>query len=174
MGLNNIELPGVVIAELYKNGLLEEVSPGKGDKENAPAYRRDAGVIPVQYLGKNAKRITILVHYPSDVYLPEEQLTFLGNVLKACGLNAGDIAIVNTAMRTLDAETIIRELGTAKLLVFRNMPLLNIPGEPFTVTKFANIPVLTAPTLETMNGDSEESKLLKSKLWVCLKQLFDV
>lgn len=167
MSLNNIDLPGIVIAELYKNNLLEA-----SEKESRKETAEKKKTTQVQYLGKNGKHITILVHYPSDVYLPEEQLNFLGNVLKACGLNIGDIAIVNTAMRTLDAATILKELETDKLLVFRNMPLLNIPGEPFTITKLGNIPVLTAPTLETINHDSEDSKLLKSKLWGCLKQMF--
>lgn len=172
MSLNNIELTGTVIAELYKNGLQE--LPGKGDKKNMSPYRPDIGSISALHLGKNLKHITILVHYPSDVYLPEDQLSFLSNVLKACELNIGDIAIVNTATRSLDADTILRELKTEKLLVFTNIPLLNIPGEPFTITKMGNIPVLMAPTLETINTNSEESKLLKSRLWVCLKQLFGV
>lgn len=170
MSLNNIKLPGIVIAELYKNDLLE--TPGKGDQETITVEKDKT--TPVQYLGKNKKNITILVHYPSDVYLPEEQLTFLSNILQACGLSIGDIAIVNTAMRTTDVTTILTELETSKLLVFRNIPLLNIPGEPFTITKTGNVAILTAPTLETMNSNSEESKLFKTKLWICLKQLFNL
>lgn len=169
MSLNNIELSGIVIAELYKNSLLEV--PGKEEKK-APVEKEHVPFI--QYLGKNRKHITIIVHYPSDVYLPEEQLTFLGNVLKACRLNTGDIAIVNAAMRTIDAATLLKELKTEKLLVFRNMPLLDIPGDPFTITSFSNIPTLTAPALETINTTLDESKLLKSRLWNCLRQLFNV
>lgn len=174
MSLNNIDLPGIAIAELYKNSLLEEISGKKEQKtEAAPAEKRTKPV-SVQYLGRNGKYITILVHYPSDVYLPEEQLNFLGNILKACGLNIGDIAIVNTAMRTLDAETILKELETEKLLVFRNIPLLGLPGEPFTIINRGTIPLLTAPALDTINTHSEDSKMLKARLWGCLKQLFDV
>src|SRR5581483_7571973 len=111
MGLNKIDLPGIVIAELYKNDLLEELSSEKGDKEKGLKYRRESvGSPSVPHLGKNLKHITILVHYPSDVYLPEEQLNFLSNILKACGLNIGDIAIVNTAMRAMDADVVLKEL----------------------------------------------------------------
>jgi len=33
---------------------------------------------------------------------------------------------------------------------------------------------LQVPALEELNGDSEQAKLLKTKLWVCLRQLFQV
>lgn len=172
MSLNNIDLPAAVIAELYKNNLLE--IPEKGDKENKLINQRNTGVIPVPHLGKNQKRITILVHYPSDVYIPEDQLTFLSNILNACGLHIGDIAIVNAGIRNLDFATIVKELQTEKLIVFRNIPLLDIPGDPFKIIKLGDVTVLNVPTLEKMNGNSEDSKLLKSKLWVCLKQLFNI
>ena len=173
MSLNNIDLPGIVIAELYQHDLVE--APGKtGRKEKETSAIKKAKKTSIHYLGKNEKHITILVHYPSDVFLPEEQLSFLSNVLKACGLNAGDIAIVNTAMRTVELETILEELETSELIVFSNIPLLDIPSEPFTIKKIGATTVLTAPTLENMNNDSEESKRQKSRLWACLKQLFNV
>lgn len=185
MSLNDILLPGIVIEELYKNVLLHEPSaassePDKRSEKGSGTFPLSKGAsspetLKTPYLGKNIKHITILVHYPSDVYIPEEQLTFLSNILKACELTIADIAIVNVAMHAIDITTLLTELATEKLLVFRNYPLFNLPGEPFTVTSLnEKIPILTAPALETVNGATDENKVFKSKLWNCLKQLFDM
>ena len=51
----------------------------------------------LKYLGGNAKNIAFLVNCPTDVFLPDKHLDWLGKMLTACQLNLGDVAIINIA-----------------------------------------------------------------------------
>jgi hypothetical protein len=173
MGLNNIELPASLVADLYRNDLLEEeltASPVHSEKK-APAIDKT-----LQYLGKNLKNVVLLVNYENDVYLPENQLTFLTNILLACKLNLADVAIVNYNKQQPSLESLVHTLKPNCLLVF------GIPGfdsslagiNEFTVRTTEAGTFILSPTLESLNNTSQEGKLLKSKLWLCLKQFFNV
>lgn len=126
---------------------------------------------PIRYLGNNNERITILVHYPEEPFIPEEQLAFLGNILGACKLNIGDTAIVNTGRQPADLGSLKEELNPRQLILLGDHSA--ITGEAFFVIKDREgISVLTAPPLETLNQDTATAKALKGRLWQCLKQLF--
>jgi hypothetical protein len=44
----------------------------------------------------------------------------------------------------------------------------------FSIKIIHGISLLAAPALEKLNQNNEEGKLLKSKLWICLKEFFSV
>ncbi|HEY4151677.1 MAG TPA: hypothetical protein VGM41_22210, partial [Chitinophagaceae bacterium] len=131
---------------------------------------------PLQYLGKNQKKTTILVHYPSEVYVPEAGLNFLTSILQACRLNLGDVAIVNHAHHPLPPADLCSQLQSQYLLVFgvplSDPALQTLP--PFTPLQQNGCNIVLAPPLDQLNNNSPEGKLLKTKLWGCLKQLFNV
>lgn len=173
MGLNELTLPASLIADLYKQHLTEPLA-AKAQKTETPA-----AVIPpkgLPFLGKNQKNIGVLVNYPNDVYLPDLQLNFLTSILQACRLNLGDVAIVNHHKTAVGFQELQQQLDCRQLLVFGLTPAAlgveeNPPFSAFTVN---GCQLVFSPAAEQLNNNDAESKLLKSRLWACLKQLFSV
>ncbi|HEY4147976.1 MAG TPA: hypothetical protein VGM41_03560, partial [Chitinophagaceae bacterium] len=96
MGLNDIQLSAAQVVDFYGRHLLadSENAPAASPRITDPEPARPAKPSippaqavqpatqpptpkPLQYLGKNQKQITILVHYPKEVYVPETELNFL-------------------------------------------------------------------------------------------------
>ncbi len=176
MSLNDIILSPVTISALYKKSLVdtgaqalkkqETVTPKSGESTATP-------FIPA-YLGNNLRQVAILVQYEDEVYLPEEQLQFLTSILKACQLNIADIAIINAARHPAGPDTLKENLGTRQLIVFGVFKGITDGMEAFTIAERNGISLLVAPELEKLNQQTADGKLLKGKLWLCLKQLFNV
>ncbi|MBA4168280.1 MAG: hypothetical protein H0X41_12200 [Chitinophagaceae bacterium] len=155
--LNNIVLTSTMLENLYGRSLVEIQIPRPDSKP------------PVRFLGNNAKNVTVLVHNAHCAFLPEEQLSFLSKMLLACKLNTGDVAILNMANGATLPE-ITGQLQPEKLIAFG----VNI--EPsvqlLTIGRYGSASLLHAPDLEELVTESDEAKLLKGRLWACLKHLF--
>src|SRR5687768_17357385 len=170
MSLNNLILPDLLVTHLYKDTLIS-----LREKE-IPAEKPEKADVP-QFLGSHLKQIAVFVEYADELYLPEQQLNFLANILKACNLNLADIAIINLAKQDLTFKHINASMGSRKIIFFKTEPAIigiDQPIASFSVKEYDGISILKAPALEDMNQPSDESKLLKSKLWLCLKELFTV
>lgn len=183
--LDNIQLSPLLVGELYKDALL--LSP-----DGPPALQRPAEPVAVQpappapappespqykFLGKNNKKITIVVQSPSVPFLPDNQLGFLTKILEACRMNIGDVAIVNAATTPVNITTLRQQLEPAVVLLFGlDPPAIKLPINfpVFKIQPYDNCSYLAAPPLTQLVQQTDESKLLKSKLWVCLKSLFNV
>lgn len=198
MSLDNIQLSPLLVAEWYKDALL--VSPDgppaiqrppapppqpQSAPQQAPAAPpppqppapEPSAEAPYKFLGKNSKKITILVQSPNIPFLPDNQLAFLTKILEACRMNIGDVAIVNAATAPVNITAIKQQLQPTVLLLFGLEPTsikLPINFPEFKVQPYDNCSYLSAPPLTQLVQQSEESKLLKSKLWICLKTLFNV
>ena len=198
MGLNDIQLSATQLAELYGRHLVDTgeaatpntrpISQPKAKQDHpaaspvadtppAPtAPLQTTGPKPLQYLGKNQKKVAILVNSLKDAYLPENELTFLTNVLLACQLNLGDVAIVNHARTPVTPAALREQLESAYVLVF-GAPV-DDPGlsqHPSFVPLAQNgYSIVLVPSLTQLNSTGPEAKPLKQKLWICLKQLFNV
>ncbi len=174
MSFNGIILPKTAIAEIYKDNLVEIIL-----MENKQHVKDTVHAIPkpthtIQYLGKNLKRILILVHYPEVVHLPEEQLEFLSKILIACKLDIGDIAVINTAREQANEEN-LRMLKAESVLLFGECVsnILDDKETDFFLPVYGKgIAIMTAPALEKLFMTTNESKQLKSKLWLSLQQFF--
>jgi hypothetical protein len=130
-----------------------------------------------KFLGKNNRKITIVVQSPGVPFLPDNQLSFLTKILEACRMNIGDVAIVNAATTPVNITTLRQQLEPSAVLLFGLEPTaikLPINFPVFKNQPYDNCSYLAAPPLTQLVQQSEESKLLKSKLWVCLKSLFNV
>jgi hypothetical protein len=209
MSLTNIKLPGFVIADLYRNSLIqpsaaEDLSKalpeegtmsqpetantkfhtpplveGNGERPAEPVAVTQPVTKeePVVYktLGNNKQQITVVVNCPNDVYVPEADLQFLTKMLGACKLNMADVAIVNYATAPVAIDRLKAQLQPRSLLLFGVEPgeiQLPINFPPFKEQPYAGTSYLFTPALSQLNQETEEAKLLKRKLWDCLKRMF--
>jgi hypothetical protein len=175
--LNHIHLPASLVAGIYKNHLVETERLSQTERlteKKKPSAKPAPGVY--QYLGQNQKGICLLVDYANDVHLPGSQLDFLTSILQACKLNLGDVAIVNCGRQQVSFPTLTNQLACSHLLIFGVTPgaigLDDIPM--FSIQKEGSCHLLYSPAAENLNNASVESKLLKSKLWLCLKEMFAI
>ena len=99
-------------------------------------------------------------------------------IAKAKGkLNLGDVSIINFYNEPIDYQQIKEKLSPSYLLLLGVTALqIKLPFSVphFQVQKYDNCQVLLAPSLENMLGNSQEAKLEKSKLWLCLKKMFTI
>ena len=176
MSIDNIRLSSFVVGEWYKDTLV--ASPDAPPlAATQPAAQSPDEPKTYKILGNNRRHITIVVHSPGIPFLPDNQLAFLTKILEACQLNIGDVAIVNAAASTVQITALRQQLQPASLLLFGIEPAairlpINFPA--FRLQPYDQCTFLSAPALDKLVEQSEESRLLKSKLWVCLKTLFNV
>ena len=163
MSLNQIQLTNQLLTSLYPDVLIES---------NATSAVTEPQ--PAKYLGKNAKNIVLLVDNPTAPFLPDEELSFLTNILSACKLSLADVAIVNThSLRADEIERSLQTLEPKNIILFGITPLsidLPINFPQFQLQEFNKRIYLYSPDLQQLASD----KTLKMQLWNCLKNLFGI
>lgn len=172
---HSITLPDFVLPDLYKNHLVIINDPFVDYKN---AKKKDVpNVKAPEFLGNNLKKITILLVDQDAVFVNDQSLQFLSAILAACKLNLGDVAIVNLANNTL-SYTAIKEWLSPKYMIIFDIDAneINMPFKlPFyQVQAYDQSSILFTPSLSTMMGESREAKLEKSKLWLSLKNMFNL
>ena len=175
MSLQNIQLPPLVIADLYGNVLLNQ-NQKIPEITFIPAKEKNTSESLIKYLGNNEKKISIIVHQPNDAFLADEHLQFISKMLSACKMNLGDVAIVNITKHTFDIIELKKQLQPFKILLFGVSPMeVKLPMDfpHFKLQEYGGCTYLYGPALEELNNESDNSKLLKSKLWICLKSMFE-
>jgi len=165
MDLNQLKLSPHELTALYKNLLVDVNEPGPktpGEKSS------------LKFLGENRRNILIAVNYPETMHIPDEQLGFLINLLSACKLNLGDVAVFNIHHYTASDPTKNLSFFKSKIVfLFGVEPAaLNLPISfpHFQVQEFSGTTYLFSPQLTEI----EQDKILKSKLWVCMKRIFNL
>lgn len=166
MSLDNIQLPAILLQQLYKNALVEPM--GNGTKKT---IEKPGGIA---FLGSNQQQITIVANDNSSIYLPDSDLNFLMGILSACKLSMADVALVNIAKTAaLTYNKIQEELNAGIILLFDTSPAqLQLPLQfpHYQIQKFNNQVYLSAPALSIIAADKAE----KTRLWNCLKQIFSI
>lgn len=174
MSLEHIILPPSSIAGLYRNTLVS-VSQEKPTEEKESIEVKEH--THYRYIGENRKRISLLVSLPGSEIVGDNHLQFLTRMLEACKLKIDDVAILNHAHQPVSNATLKKQLNPESVVIFGIAPPsidlpLNFPL--FKLHGYDTVNYLAVPSLEQLNQNNEEGKLLKSKLWVCLRQLFNV
>jgi hypothetical protein len=127
-----------------------------------------------KFLGNNGKNIVVLVRHTEVPFLPDGELAFLTNILSACRLGLGDVAITNVSGMEADGITQVMDgLGAKTVLLFGIAPLetgLPIAFPHFQAQQFNKRTYLYSPTLAEIESD----KNVKAKLWASLKNLFAI
>lgn len=166
MSLDNIQLPPSLIAELYKNSMV--------DTDNKQLKPKSLESADLQFLGKNQKNILLLVQEENAVYLPDDNLNFLVDILNACKLSLSDTALVNVFKnKSANYKTLIEKFNPAIILFFGIDPAkLEFPLQfpYYQLQQYNNQTYLSAPSLNDLAADKQK----KLQLWACLKKLFSI
>lgn len=177
MDLNNIQLNGAVLGNLYADSLVDihETTQHELFLQDEKKQAQTAVIDPeLKSLGENRKNILVLVNYSNAVHIPDEQLDFLTSMLSACKLNLGDVAVFNENNKPgIGYKELLNFYQSTVVLLFGPDPLslgLPVSFPEFQIQPFNNTLFLFAPPLEIMEND----KVLKSKLWVCLRKIFNI
>ncbi len=164
MSLDNIQLPAIVLQDLFKNGLIG------GSMGNA--HLGNFATQTISFLGDNQKKIVIIVNDAAAIYLPDDELNFLLGILSACKLSMADIALLNCSKNPSVTYTVInQQLAAEKIFLFGVEPsALELPLQfpHYQIQKYNNQVYVSSPSLKTLVNDKAE----KTKLWTCLKQVF--
>lgn len=166
------------LADLYKGQLVVlEGTEKKVKPAEVVITEEKQSSEPIRFLGNNKQKVGLLVNFPDDVFLPDKHLQFLTKILEACKMNLGDVAILNHASQKVGITELRPLWQPSAILLFGVSP--EEFGLPLTFPEFKSqaydgIIYYTFPPLEVLNQDSENGKILKSKLWVCLKKLFNI
>lgn len=173
MNINDIQLPAKLVADLYRSSLVE--TDGNHSSASSNEKMEETGsVTEWKWLGDNRRNILVIVQQTDAVHLPDKELDFLTAMLSACKLGLADVAIVN---RNNHPQASYKELAgffkSKIVLLFDVEPAafglpMNFPH--YQLQAFANATFLFSPSLSELEND----KLQKSKLWVCLKRLFNL
>lgn len=129
------------------------------------------------FIGKNKNHICLLVHFSEETVISNINLQFITRMLEACKLTLDDVAILNYNNKPIKIRELKIQLQPAYIILFGVSPQdIDLPVN-FPLYKpqaYDAITYLYTPPLDRVNQDNDEGKLLKSKLWVCLRQLFQV
>lgn len=166
MSLNNIQLPTYLVGELYKNSLLDI----DNQELNSNLIKHDE----LNYLGKNEKNILLIVDEESAVFLPDDSLTFLIEILSACKLSLSDTALINVFEKKEIKYKLLNENFKPDIILFFGIEpaALEFPLQfpRYQIQKYINQIYLSAPSLDELAADIEK----KRQLWVCLKKIFSI
>ena len=170
MDLNHIQLPASAIADLYRSSLIEtNETPVTAN----PVTTATEVTEQLKFLGENQKKVLIVVEYTDAVYMPDEELIFLTNMLTACKLSLADVAIVNRNNNEIRYKELLERFKSRIVFLFGVDPVsfgLPVSFPHFQVQPVANATFLFTPSLM----DCQKDDLLKSKLWVCLRRIFAI
>jgi hypothetical protein len=161
MSLNDITLTPSLVADLYTDLLLEQ----SGQKRSPR---------PVNFLGNNEKKILIVSNENDAVFLTDQHLNFLMNILDACKLGLADVAIVNWKNLDEDQKQSLTSAVSARFVIMLGIDPVSL-GLPvnfpqFQTQEFNRLTYMHAPVL----GVIENDVALKKQLWASLRRLFSI
>jgi len=175
MALNNIELNSLLLIDLYRNSLFEINEVKKNVvADQSKIEKNDALTKEWKFLGEFKKNILLVVRYNDVTHLPDESLNFLTSILIACKLSLADVAILNISNQPSalykDVQKKFRGVATVLFGITPQEFEMPLSFPEFQVQPFDNCTFLYVPVLEKLESD----KILKSKLWVCLRRMFSL
>ena len=170
MALNDIQLDSSLLVDMYRNSLVE--MKDSQHMQAVPKKANDEGPIPWRkHLGEFGKNILLIVRYDQATYLPDVQLSFITSILGACKLGLADVAILNIARVPGGYKHVQEKFKSSVTILFGLTPQefeMPLDFPEFQVQPFNNCTFVHTPALEKLEND----KVLKSKLWVCLRRVF--
>jgi hypothetical protein len=172
--INHIKLPASVVADLYQYSLIDTNETAVNQPVADITNDKHASSSDWKWLGENRKNVLIIVNYSDAVHLSDNELTFLTGILGACKLSLADVSVLNLNNHP-DAsyKELVAYFKSKIVLLFAVEPAsfgLPMSFPHFQIQPFAGNSFLFSPSLKELEND----KVMKSKLWVCLKRLFNL
>ena len=166
MSLDNIELTPFLIEGLFKNSLVE--------LEQAKKVSKSTANNGFNILGNNKSRVAIIIKDADNLYLPDDQLSFLMEILLACHLTMEDVAIVNVYNKDMvNYKFIESELKALKIILFGVSAAeigLPLAFPKYQIQQYNDQTYVLGASLKEMKNNIPE----KTNLWNCLKQIFNI
>lgn len=173
MDLNSVDLPSHTIASLYSHSLVQLGEETTDTSIPVPIVSVSRSS-ELRILGENRQQVLIVVDYTDAVFIPDEELGFLTTMLGACKLSLADVAIFNRQSKvSADYGDLIAAFKPKVVFLFGiEPPAISLPVDfpQFQVQSFSNVTYLSSASLDQVRSDG----LLKSKLWVCLRRIFNI
>jgi hypothetical protein len=173
MDLNHIELPLSVLADLYTKSLIDTPPFPAKPQPISVHINEDEKKGKWKFIGNNQKNILVLVNHESGLAIPDKELELLTTMLDACQLSMDDVAIFNSNDHPQGYKEILDQLKSRIIFLFDVEPLhfgLPVSFPHFQVQNVSNRTFLFSPSLTVLEND----KLLKSRLWLCLRRIFGI
>ena len=174
MSFSTAKLPTFLITDLYKKVLISSTNKTLPTLEKVEKNEiRNL----LEFLGENKKGIAIVVNNPNAVYITDEQLQLLTNLLQACSLSLADVAIINIANKKINFTILKSTLKFDYLLMMGidieafELPLIFSKNK---VQHFDKISLLITENLSILMGKTNEVKNEKRALWNALKIMFNI
>ncbi len=176
MSLNDLRLTPGILSALYPTSLVnldtDQTSYDPGDQQ-PPIVEKPAGPA-LKFLGNNQKNILVVVNHDEAVHLPDEDLSFLTKLLAASKLSLDDVAVINK--KNYPGETskqILHDFNSKIVFLFGIDPVsfgmpVNFPA--YQVQLVGQVTFLFTPAISEQRDD----KLLKSKLWISFRNIFNI
>jgi hypothetical protein len=164
MSFTNIHLPDFVLVEMFKTSIVGSPTEIKQNES------------PISFLGDNKKNVTILLQDEDAVFIHDERLKFLNNILQACRLTLADVAIINIQSQpAVQYQSIVKQLHPKFILLFDvNAAAIGFPANSslYQLQNINDCVMMSAASLDAMLANNQEAKVEKSKLWTALKTMF--
>lgn len=166
MSLDNFQISVGLTTELYKDSLVALDTPQIKSNSLKPKN--------LNFLGKNAKQILIVVNDKESIHLNDTDTSLLTGILNACKLNFNDVALVNLAQQNELIFSVLEDnFKPAVMIAFGvNLKSIAIDNEYdyYVVNKIKTMTFLSASSLSQIGKNVEEKK----QLWNCLKSIFSI
>lgn len=164
MSLDNIQISPDLVMRLYTKSLV--------DLDGQQIRTNSLNIKEWTFLGKNEKSILIIINEKNNIFLPDEDLNFLMDILLACNLSMADIALVNYFKKPdMAYDSLMNKFAPGKIIFFGVAPAtlgfpLQFPN--YQLQKYNQQTYLSGPALNILAKDIGQKK----QLWNCLKILF--
>ena len=166
MSLNDIQLQGKMLIDLYSDVLISEI------KSPIEAPEKQQGSI--RSLGKNRKNYCFIVSYPKETFLPDDKMEVLIKIMQACRLSMDDIALLNVGGSEFGIEEIREQFEPAKMVLLGVKPediRLPILFPAYKPQSYAGCTYVYSDSLDQMD-QSDTGRKIRGNLWSALKEVF--
>lgn len=174
MSLNDIDLGGKMLADLYGSSLVAEPA-GKPHVSNSGVTSKEND-LALRYLGKNGRNYCILVSYENETFMPDDKMDVLIKILQACKISMDDIALVNLGSKSHTVDELRAQLAPTKMVLLGVNPIdirLPIHFPLYRPQAYAGCTYLYSEPLDSMDN-SENGRKIKTSLWNSLKEMFSL
>jgi hypothetical protein len=170
MDLNELEFTPAQLAELYGQSVIL-TEPQAAKKPVAQKEKVVATEKTIPFKGKNKKGMLWVVHEPEQVYLSDADFTFLSQIITACKMNMDDVALINAATKDFTIAEAVEYLKPDTIILC-GVPhlLLPVPVDEYILYPHQKRNYFVCDSLQELQND----KVLKSKLWLVLKDILGI